>query len=191
MSPSLAKTCAWLSVWGLVLTGTLSIANWPGDWGHSVCGAWGCGPPLQALVACHVAWLVVLIPTVIIARRFVATKTLRRAAASVLFLTVTGLLAIVVNQSLTWLAQVSEWQRQFYWQRVGFVILTAVELPILELAGLSTLILLWSIGSRHPGRTLGNHYLGVTTVPDDAGATAGTESSNSMMAEGREYPESV
>lgn len=188
MSPMLANTCAWLIVWGLVLTGTLSMANLPGDWGHSVCGAWGCGPPLQALVACHVAWLVLLFPPVIIARRFVATKTLRRAAASVLLIAVAGLLAVAANQYLTWLDHVSQWQRQFYWQRVGFVILTTVELPILELAGLATLILLWSLGSRHPGR---NHYLGVATIPDEAGATAGTESSNSLTAAGREYPESL
>ncbi len=191
MSPTLAKTCAWLIVWGLTLAVTLSIANWPGDWEHSVCGAWGCAPPLQALVACHVAWLVVLIPPAFIARRFVTTKTLKRTSASTLFFAVTGSLVIAANQYVTWLAYASEWQRQFYWQRVGFVILTTVELPILELAGLSTLILLWSSGSCSPVRTLGNHYLGATTVPDEAGATAGTESSNSITAEGRENPESV
>ena len=113
-----------------------------------MCGVWGCGPPLQALVACHVAWLVVLIPPALIARRFVATKTLKRTSVSTLLFAVTGSLVIATNQYLTWLAYASEWQRQFYWQRVGFVILTTVELPILELAGLSMLILLCSIGSR-------------------------------------------
>ena len=184
MSPTLAKTCAWLIVWGLTLTGTLSIANWPGDWGHSVCGAWGCGPPLQALVACHVAWLVVLIPPALITRRFVTTRTLRLAAASMLLFAITGALVIATHQYLTWLALASEWQRPFYYQRVGFVILTMIEMPILELAGLSTLILLWSIVSYPSIRSLGNHYLGVTTIAAEAAATAGTESSNSTTAEG-------
>ena len=184
MSPTLAKTCAWLMVWGLTLTGTLSISNWPGDWGHSVCGAWGCGPPLQALVACHVAWLVVLIPPAFIARRFVTPKTLKLAAAATLLFAITCVLVIATHQYLTWLAQSSEWQRPFYCHRVGFVVLTTVELPILELAGVSTVILLWSMESLAPVRSLGNHYFGVTTVADEAGTTAGTESSKPVTAEG-------
>ncbi len=140
MSP-LLRCCIRLIIWGLTLTGTLSIANLPGDWGHSVCGAWGCGPPLQALVACHLSWLVVIIPIAMALRRFCSASLLRRMAAGALVLAVTGILGIILHEYLTWFAQASEWQRPFFWHRVGFVILTTVELPIIEIAALACALL--------------------------------------------------
>jgi hypothetical protein len=49
-----------LSAWAAMLFAALSITNLPGNWGHSVCGVWGCGPPTQVLVGCHLAWFAVL-----------------------------------------------------------------------------------------------------------------------------------
>jgi hypothetical protein len=86
MSRSLIWLSAWLTGWGLTLAGTLSIASLPGDWGNSICGAWGCGPPLQALVACHASWVVVLIPAGMSIRRFFVFGTQRRIATTALIL---------------------------------------------------------------------------------------------------------
>lgn len=150
MSTSVVRRCLIFSVWGLVLTGSLSVADWPGDWGHSVCGAWGCGPPIQALLACHLSWLVVLGPS--------ALLLLNRASRRVVFLVGTtgltlGLLtagAIAIHEHLNWASQVSEWQQQFYWKRVGFVILTTVEIPVLEFTGLSAAVMLWGFRDSAP-----------------------------------------
>lgn len=190
MSTSVARRCLLFSVWGLVLTGSLSIANWPGDWGHSVCGAWGCGPPLQALVACHLSWLVVLVPS--------ALLLLNRAAQrAVLVVGITGLTLglltagiITIHEHLTWAAQVSDWQREFYWHRVGFVILTTVEVPVLELTGLSTAVLLWTMFARKPANHWGRVALPtsssrIETVDREAASSTGSSAS------GREYPETV
>lgn len=38
-----------LLAWGLALFAALKLNDAPVDWGH-VCGPWGCGPPLKALV---------------------------------------------------------------------------------------------------------------------------------------------
>ena len=62
MSAATLKFCFGMTLWSGLLFGSLSVANLPGDWGHGICGPWGCGPPMQALVACHFAWLVVLAP---------------------------------------------------------------------------------------------------------------------------------
>ena len=143
---------AGLFVWGLVLTGTLSISQWPGDWGHSVCGAWGCGPPLQALVACHSAWLVLLLPMVIISQKWIPAKSTQIAAVIVLSLTLVGLLGVAVHEYLTWYERASAWQRPFYWRRVGFVILTTVEVPLMQALVLSLLVLSTTT-RRHPLRS--------------------------------------
>ena len=50
--------------WALAAFGALSLANLPGEYGHSLCGPWGCLPPLQALAAMHLFWVVVLGPPV-------------------------------------------------------------------------------------------------------------------------------
>lgn len=145
MSITVAKRCLLFTVWGFILTGSLSIANWPGDWGHSVCGAWGCGPPLQALVACHLSWLVLLIPPGFLLIRWVSPRAVLLVGMTGLTLGLLTAGAIAIHEHLTWAAQVSDWQQQFYWQRVGFVILTTVEVPLLEFTCLSTAILLWAL----------------------------------------------
>lgn len=132
---------AGLFVWGLVLTGTLSISQWPGDWGHSVCGAWGCGPPLQALVACHGSWLVLLLPMSVIAVPRVSERTLRLTAVIALSFALVGLMGVAVHEYLTWYERASTWQRPFYWRRVGFIILTTVEVPLMQALVLSLLVL--------------------------------------------------
>ena len=51
-----------LTAWVLAAFGALMIAEIPGDFGESLCGVWGCLPPMQALVAMHLFWLVLLVP---------------------------------------------------------------------------------------------------------------------------------
>lgn len=137
LSSSIAKSCAWLIAWGITLTGTLSIANLPGNWGNSVCGAWGCGPPLQALLACHASWLVVLVPMAVVASRTLNAQSVRRGSIIGLAIATTGALVFALHDYFTWYAEASEWQRSYYAHRVGFSILTTVETPVFEIAGIS------------------------------------------------------
>lgn len=162
---------AGLIVWGLVLTGTLSIAQWPGDWGHSVCGAWGCGPPLQALVACHSSWLVILLPMTVIAVQRVSERTLQLSAVIVLSFALVVLLGVAIHEYLTWYERASAWQRPFFWRRVGFVILTTVEVPMLQTLALSLLVLS-ATTRRHQFRSAVNSLIEVprphAPEPDDS-----------------------
>lgn len=141
MSVSALKTCLGMVVWSGLLFGSLSVANLPGDWGHGICGPWGCGPPTQALIACHLAWLVALaLPAVFILR------TSRRMRLRVgLFLTVLSLavlLSVVVYQRLSWWPVASQWQRPFFWQRCAFCIATAVDVPVAQTLAVGLVILL-------------------------------------------------
>ena len=124
-----------LLAWAWTLFGVLSIANLPGNWGHSVCGVWGCGPPLQALISCHLAWLVVLGPLAeLVTRSSPRPSDLRLQLGKLLCLISTLLLlAIVVYQLATWWPAVSELQQSYFWQRCGFVIVTLVDVPILPM----------------------------------------------------------
>lgn len=190
MSTSVVRRCLIFSVWGLVLTGSLSVANWPGDWGHSVCGAWGCGPPMQALLACHLSWLVVLGPSSLLLLNQAPRRVVFLVGATGLTLGLLTAGTIAIHEHLTWAAQVSDWQQQYYWHRVGFVILTAVEVPVLELTGLSTVVLLWAMIAGKPE----NHW-GSVAIPTSSSRIETIEgeaaSSTGSSASGREYPETV
>lgn len=122
------------AAWAAGLVVVLSLANWPGDWGHSICGPWGCGPPLQTLVACHLAWLVVLVPlSVMLARsERIPPPAVRRLGMLLCIVGVILLVGIVIYQRVVWWPVVGDWQSKFFWQRCGFVVATMVDVPVAQ-----------------------------------------------------------
>ncbi len=133
MSLLLIRTLAGCVAWALVLAGTLSIAYWPGDWGHGVCGPWGCGPTLQSLVACHLSWLVVLMPLAGVLQLWLSRRQQRALGMTILIVAAAGLGGMIAYEvSVSW-SSASEWQRQFLRQRIGFVIATQIDFPLVEL----------------------------------------------------------
>jgi len=135
---------------------TLSITLWPGNWGHGVCGPWGCGPAMQVLVACHLTWLVALTPpTVFLLRR--SDRTRRRTGLVLIALSLVALLAVIVYQRLVWWPAASEWQQPFFWQRCGFVVVTAVDFPLVQTLLVGTVLSAFSLRRKQaavqPGAT--------------------------------------
>lgn len=122
-------------VWGSLLLVALSMHDMQILNQHSVCGAWGCGPPTSALIALHCGWMVVLWPPLVylprrlsLPRRAVTVTSLALIAASI-----SGLIGIVIWQWAVWLPNTSEWARPYIWRRCGFVIVTASDWPLLQL----------------------------------------------------------
>lgn len=141
MSASVWRWASGLVAWAATLVTTLSIANAPGHWGHGICGPWGCGPPLQALVACHAAWIVVLLPPTLLMRRKLSPGVRWKTGWIVLGFGMAGLIALGLSESLSWLSHADEWQRRYLPQRIGFVLLTLVDLPLLQLVAIGVSLL--------------------------------------------------
>jgi len=103
----------------------------PIDLGHGVCGPWGCGPPTLTLVSCHLAWLTVLAPPTWWA--LVRWPSWSVPLSTVMFLgsllTVAGLAWYV---HFRWLPSVGEFYQPYGWQRLGFVLATEVQYPVVE-----------------------------------------------------------
>ncbi len=147
MSTSTLRFCLGVIAWSGLLLASLSVAKLPGDWGHGICGAWGCGPPAQALAACHLAWLVVLTPPVaFVIRR--SRQAQFRTGLLLLLVSVALLLAVIAYQRVVWWPEASEWQRSFFWQRCGFCLATTVDIPILQMLGLGLLLLCLPLSRR-------------------------------------------
>ena len=129
----------WLRLSGLLLAwvfafrASLSIVKWHGDWGHGICGPWGCGPPLQALVGCHAAWLVFLLPLALMATNSLTPKRRIFVGRLVVLFAVSGLIGVVAYEYSSLQRASAEWGRNYFWPRVGFAVITFVDLPLLEL----------------------------------------------------------
>lgn len=134
VSPSVWRIGFGMIVWAASLLAALSIRDLPGDWGHSICGAWGCGPPLQALLACHFAWLVVLAPSAALLVRSarMPDQILRRLGVVLCVAATVFVTAVVIYQRVAWWPSANEWQREFFWHRCGFVLATTVDLPVAQ-----------------------------------------------------------
>ena len=138
-----------LSLWTVLFFAALSITNLPGNWGHSVCGVWGCGPPTQVLVGCHLAWLVVLVPlSMLLCQPQPLSIRSPQHLGKILFITgAIMVLGVVLYQAATWLPTVSDWKHSYFIQRCGFVIVTSVDIPMLQLIAIGLFMI--RRGARH------------------------------------------
>lgn len=131
-----------LIVWGSVLLAALSLHEVQAMKTHSICGVWGCGPPTNALLAIHLSWAVAIWPPLLyVPWRFLwSTLVLKRIRRTLAAIGIGGLVTITVWQWMAWYPDATELQKDFIWHRCGFVILTAVDWPFLELLAAAGLL---------------------------------------------------
>lgn len=137
---SVKKLLLLVPSWVLGIWGSLQLHTVDLHLGHSICGPWGCGPPLEALLGYHTFWTLLLAPAVMAAVWFAPANMLKRVG----WMTwVTGMLltlAIAGNESYRlW---VSSQQATYLGHKFFFAIATKVDFPMLQIvvAGLCLLI---------------------------------------------------
>ncbi len=135
-----------LAVWLAALLGVLRCGPYLGDLGHSVCGPWGCGPPTEALIVFHGFWLVLLGGAALLAVAFWKPSTLSVVGASLFFLGFGVAIAIAGWE----LEHLTARTRPLAFQRIGFVFVTMVDVPLFQ----TTLVgaLFWLAGRTKRGR---------------------------------------
>lgn len=102
---------------------------------HSICGPWGCGPPTKTLIAVHLGWLAVIGPPLIYfpIRLSWQLKNASRLALGLISISLLGLVVLVAWQWFVWLPQSGAYAPNYIWQRCGFSIATAVDLPLVQM----------------------------------------------------------
>lgn len=93
--------CLGLLCWAASVGGAASIASIPGDWGHGLCGPWGCAPPLQALVSCHLIWCLVLFPLAVVVAGQLSQRWLRWLGRGMIVAGLGGVLTLVMIELVT------------------------------------------------------------------------------------------
>ncbi len=127
----LTRYVPWL-IWGIVLWGVLRIGELPWPTTHDICGPWGCGPPLPALVACHAAWLVIFAPIAYFVPVRLSCTHSRLIGWSMMGLAVLGLVGVGVFEAVTWLPAVDHSIRPYFPRRWAFVVVTLTDVPLLQ-----------------------------------------------------------
>lgn len=120
--------------WGISVWLVLQLQYLPSDSLHSICGPWGCGPPLPVLVACHGFWLVILGPPLVAGYCLCSPDLQLKVGVTLMSLGLLTLTGFGVWEATHWLPEVSDFQKQFFLQRWMFVVGTLVDVPIVETA---------------------------------------------------------
>lgn len=123
-----------LGAWGLAAFGALKVGDVPGDFSHGLCGVWGCLPPLQALAAMHLFWLVVLAPLGVLGGRLLPPAVARTMGLSVLASALLVALVWVGRDVLDWMAHMPPEYHVHAWRRALYDVAAWVDLPALQIA---------------------------------------------------------
>ncbi len=126
--------CLGLLSWAAAVGGAAAMANIPGDWGHGLCGPWGCAPPLQALVSCHLIWCLVLFPLAVLAAGQLSHCWLHRLGVMLLAAGLGGVLMLAMIDLFTWWPHVPDVYRRYFAHRCLFQVATLVDVPLTQTA---------------------------------------------------------
>lgn len=160
---TMLRRCSLLLIWGVALWGVLQISRLPLPGTHGVCGVWGCGPPVQALIACHGGWLVTLTPVACMVPVRLTGRQSRRSGWGLMFVSFLGVASVGLYEALTWLPEASEWVRGYFLHRWAFCVITMTDVPLLEAGFLG--MVFQSLGSELPIPRRRSTYAGEGAFP--------------------------
>ncbi|MBI2477933.1 MAG: hypothetical protein HYV60_04595, partial [Planctomycetia bacterium] len=128
-------------VWSAALFAVLQIgiADDHGGHTHSICGPWGCGSPIAALVGWHGFWLLLVAPVVGLLIRSWPAYQLWIGGLVLLASGTATLVGIATWEAVTWLPLVRGDQQTYFVQRFLFSVITMTDLPVIPvtLAGIA------------------------------------------------------
>ena len=124
-----------LAIWVAAVFATLQIGtSWGDSHDHSVisiCGPWGCGPPMHALIGWHAFCLTLFVMPVGLLIQRLSIRVLRILG---LALTLSGLVAlsgIGIYEATTWLPKVAVAEQSHFIQRWMFALVTLTDIPVI------------------------------------------------------------
>lgn len=128
------QSIPWI-VWGITFWGTLRISDLSLLDSHHVCGVWGCGPPTNALLACHLGWFVFLMPIIpgLLFNRIRFPKLTVWSPWLLISAGVAGVMAVGAWEYWVWYPEASETARRYFLHRWMFSVIILTDLPVLEL----------------------------------------------------------
>jgi hypothetical protein len=143
------RNLIWFAAWGVSLFGILRVHFIEGQWDHALCGAWGCGPPLAALISYHGFWLLFLLPLTVLLSGQLLPANSRRIGIVVFTMATAAIIVVVVADAISSSQHATD--QSYLIQRGLFRMATYVDFPLIQL-GIAGLIL-WYFGIRKNSMT--------------------------------------
>ncbi len=119
-----------LAVWALALFGTLQVYRWQGLLGHAICGPWGCGPPVSALIGYHSFWLLLLVLPAWWLQLQLSSATLQRLGTGLTLVAAVGIVLLLAVDSWQFWSRAS--MRVYIVQRCLFRLATFIDFPLVQ-----------------------------------------------------------
>lgn len=121
-----------MAVWGTVIWGTSLVQNVQALNVHSICGPWGCAPPVGAMLGVHLFWIALLGP-ILVGACLLLPKGKGSLLANCLFWGgLLGAIGLVFWASTEWLMDGLE--SQYAIRRGLFVLATSTDIPLLQVS---------------------------------------------------------
>lgn len=148
MTP-LIKYLIAFSAWGAAVFGVLQLHSLDLGLGHRICGPWGCGPKMEALLGYHGFWLLLILPIVLLSGRTLSPRR-RTTLGKWLLLGGLGLAIIYMIQDGVAYARRNH-SLELVVQRALFSIAVAIDFPALQfaLAGLGLRSAIFTQNTQH------------------------------------------
>lgn len=144
-----------LLVWAVAMFTTLQVHRFEGWFGHAICGPWGCGPPVSALLGYHGFWLLLLLLPVWFLKRRWDTVTLARLGTGLCWIAGIGIIVLLFVDG--WQFWQREAMRRYLGQRCLFRLATFVDFPLVQLVLIGLYLKGWGLRIA-PRRKVSAHY---------------------------------
>lgn len=157
-------------LWGAGLMLVLQVHQLPVGNSHAICGPWGCGPPLPALISYHGFWLVLLSLPTALCCRFLRTRPLLLVGGTAVLVGLVGIAGVIYWESTHWLPHVQTIQKDYFPQRCLFSVAILVDVPLVQvlLAGTALLVTVPLRSMALPGRDVSSQ-----AQPENGGRVMG------------------
>ena len=119
-----------LPVWIGLVWSSLQIHYLDLNLGHDICGPWGCGPPLEALIGFHGFWSALILPAACLLGLYLNSATNRKVGMAVLLVGLVGIVTFVGWDVVNYYRQ-SETTEHLV-QRALFTLVNTVDFPMIQ-----------------------------------------------------------
>jgi len=128
-SPGQLARLAIIPIWIAALWGSLQIHQLDLNLGHDICGPWGCGPPLEALLGIHGFWLALILPAACLLGLYLSRETNRSIGKAILIVGVIALIAFVGGDVIRYYLKTKTAEHLV--QRAFFTLVMCVDFPLI------------------------------------------------------------
>lgn len=119
--------------WAGLAYGVLSLRLLPGDYSHRFCGPWGCLPPVQAMMAMHGFWILVIVPPTAWAIRTQQPRARKTIGLSLTAVAAIGIGFVLAWESWTWTQRYGAGWGNLLSQRLLVAAVTTTDVPLLQI----------------------------------------------------------